>query len=631
MSSHPGQRIGIGQQLRAAEGFLWVGALMACLAALLLVKGGPTEAVDLMEPQGRSWWGWLTALYGVAALLLGALASLASQVLSRPRLSSTPVQIVTTTVLVAIVSLNGGTLARLLTGATSSRSAWIVTCVALTMSLLGLTAIAAGQLWVRPNTIRGLSLVALLMTYFALPGPPAAPAELEPEFPVASSSSGERLLVIGLDGADWRYLSPMMDRGELPNLRSLRESGAWGELETLRPTRSARIWTSVVTGVRPPRHGVINNSVERLRGSYYRLPEALPLPRGMGVSYLESLLRQRGYISPSTVASFDRRVPAFWTIATRNRSPVDFINWWASWPAEQVRGHTVSDRAHFWRAAAKGHNVDKGYVTFPDSLLLDLAPVILRPDQVTREHALQFMKVSFDQFEEMKTTPYSHHRLKSEFKYFYSMFVSNVAISLELMDRGRREIGQPSDQFVLLRILDQASHQALEYSDLVTDHLESTADEIERYSQVVSEVYRQADRAVGRLVEAFGEGNIVILSDHGFKLLGRKSRNPSYGHSGASPPDGIFIATGPAFEPGPVAGLGIYDMMPLFLALKGWPVATDFASGVPERVFADSFLRENPLETIESYGSMRVSLPEAGPIVADEEMVERLRALGYLD
>jgi len=28
---------------------------------------------------------------------------------------------------------------------------------------------------------------------------------------------------------------------------------------------------------------------------------------------------------------------------------------------------------------------------------------------------------------------------------------------------------------------------------------------------------------------------------------------------------------------------------------------------------------------------MTVSLPEEGPIVADDEMIERLRALGYLD
>lgn len=36
-------------------------------------------------------------------------------------------------------------------------------------------------------------------------------------------------------------------------------------------------------------------------------------------------------------------------------------------------------------------------------------------------------------------------------------------------------------------------------------------------------------------------------------------------------------------------------------------------------------------QTIASYGRMAVSLPAEGPIVADDEMIERLRALGYLD
>jgi hypothetical protein len=72
-------------------------------------------------------------------------------------------------------------------------------------------------------------------------------------------------------------------------------------------------------------------------------------------------------------------------------------------------------------------------------------------------------------------------------------------------------------------------------------------------------------------------------------------------------------------------------MMPLFLALKGWPVANDFVKGVPTHVFKESFLEKHPVETIDSYGTRTVSLPEEGPIVADDEMIERLRALGYLD
>jgi hypothetical protein len=534
--------------------------------------------------------------------------------------------------LVLLVCLigNGPVLVRLVAGVADGGRSWITT-IAVLAAGSGLAGLALGFFNNKRSLIRALSLLVVGLCFFALPGASSDDGSAEPVFPLASSTTGERLLVIGLDGADWDYLTPLIDRGEMPNLQSLRKEGIWGELETMRPTRSAPIWTSVVTGLQPRRHGVVNNSVERLRGSFHRLPRQLPAPKGLGVGLLEAVLRQRDLIAPSTVASFDRRVPAFWNIATANGSPVDFINWWASWPVEEIRGHIISDRTHFWRSEAKGFVVDRGYVTFPNSLLVDISPLILRPDQVTREDALQFMDVSVDEFEEMKTTPYRHHRLKSEFKYFYSMFVSNVRMSLHLMDLGRRDIGQPADQFVLLRIIDQSSHQALEYSELVDDHLQSSAEEIGKYSRVVSEAYRAADRAVGQLVEAFGPGNVVILSDHGFKLQRPRSRFPTYGHFGASSPDGIIIASGPAFRSGPVENLGIHDMMPLFMALKGWPIAEDFVRGVPEGVLEESFLAAHPPEIIESYGTMQVSLPAGGSIVADEEMVERLRALGYLE
>jgi len=240
------------------------------------------------------------------------------------------------------------------------------------------------------------------------------------------------------------------------------------------------------------------------------------------------------------------------------------------------------------------------------------------------------MDVSKLEFEEMKTTPYRHHLLKSEFKYFYSMYVSNLRIALKLVDSGRRGSGQPPDLFVLFRIIDQASHQAMQYSELVTDHLDNSDEEVAKYRRVLSESYRAADRAVGMLVEAFGEGNIVILSDHGFELATKRHRR-LYDHIGGNPPGGIFIAVGEDLVKGPVEGLSIYDMMPFFLYLKGWPVAADFVAEVPRKLITSERLTRQPVERLDSYGDMNVSLPEEGSLVADDEMIERLRALGYID
>jgi len=48
-----------------------------------------------------------------------------------------------------------------------------------------------------------------------------------------------RFVLIGLDGADWRYIEPLIARGEMPNIASLRDRGTWGPLATFKP-RSRR-------------------------------------------------------------------------------------------------------------------------------------------------------------------------------------------------------------------------------------------------------------------------------------------------------------------------------------------------------------------------------------------------------
>ena len=65
---------------------------------------------------------------------------------------------------------------------------------------------------------------------------------------------------------------------------------------------------------------------------------------------------------------------------------------------------------------------------------------------------------------------------------------------------------------------------------------------------MVTESYRTLDRVVGELLEAFGEGNVILVSDHGFGLERRKKTRRVYDHRRG--PDGIFLAAGPAFDVG---------------------------------------------------------------------------------
>ncbi|NIM46482.1 MAG: hypothetical protein GTO54_12830, partial [Nitrososphaeria archaeon] len=66
----------------------------------------------------------------------------------------------------------------------------------------------------------------------------------------------ERLLVIGIDGATWRVLGPLLETDGLPNIKAVMSEGAYGILESTLPPFTTPAWNSMLTGLRPHRIGV---------------------------------------------------------------------------------------------------------------------------------------------------------------------------------------------------------------------------------------------------------------------------------------------------------------------------------------------------------------------------------------
>lgn len=65
-----------------------------------------------------------------------------------------------------------------------------------------------------------------------------------------------KVFVLGLDGATWDILDPLIAAGEMPTLKRLRESGASGELSSIFPPLSPVAWTGVMTGKNSGKHGI---------------------------------------------------------------------------------------------------------------------------------------------------------------------------------------------------------------------------------------------------------------------------------------------------------------------------------------------------------------------------------------
>jgi len=125
----------------------------------------------------------------------------------------------------------------------------------------------------------------------------------------------KHVIFIGLDGADWQLLDRYIADGTMPNLGRIVAAGEKRVLLTQHPPLSPLVWTTMMTGVPPLEHRILD------------FTRFNPLT---------------GEKEPIT--SDERRVPAIWNMLTEKGQRVDVFGMWATWPPEKVNGTIVSDR-----------------------------------------------------------------------------------------------------------------------------------------------------------------------------------------------------------------------------------------------------------------------------------------------
>lgn len=76
-----------------------------------------------------------------------------------------------------------------------------------------------------------------------------------------------RVLVLGLDGADWNVLGPLVEAGRLPHLAAWRREGRASALPSVTPPMSFPAWSSFATGLAPGEHGLFDFT-QKLDGAY---------------------------------------------------------------------------------------------------------------------------------------------------------------------------------------------------------------------------------------------------------------------------------------------------------------------------------------------------------------------------
>jgi len=134
------------------------------------------------------------------------------------------------------------------------------------------------------------------------------------------------VVLIGLDGATFTVLDPLMERGVMPFLRDFTARGARAPLRTIMPPLTPPAWTSLVTGLRPGRHGVFDFfQKESADSEHYAL-----------------------------AASQDIQAPTIWSLASEAGRKVVSLNFPLMFPPPDIDGWVVPGGWMPWRQLRLG-------------------------------------------------------------------------------------------------------------------------------------------------------------------------------------------------------------------------------------------------------------------------------------
>ncbi len=275
------------------------------------------------------------------------------------------------------------------------------------------------------------------------------------------------VFLIGLDGATFTVLDPLMERGVMPFLRDFIARGVRAPLRTIMPPLTPPAWTSLVTGLRPGRHGVFDFfQKESADSEYYAL-----------------------------ATSQDIQAPTIWSLASAAGRRVACLNFPLMFPPPDVNGWVVPGGWMPWRQLRLGCHPPglfdelKGLPSFdPRELALDMELEAKAIEGCTADEHADWIRLH-------------GRREKRWFDILRHLLAKDEPAELvAVMFDGPDKL-----QHLCWRFIDPASRP---------EHPEPWEQEV---IDLCDDYFRDLDRMLEQVVELAGpEATVVLASDHGF-------------------------------------------------------------------------------------------------------------------
>lgn len=273
---------------------------------------------------------------------------------------------------------------------------------------------------------------------------------------------GSQLFLIGIDGATWKVIDPLIEKGRLPNLARLVREGAAGSLESTVIPNTPPAWISFMTGKNPGKTGIY-----------------------------DFLRRQLGTYDMKVCSSLDNEEPTVFEILSRSGRRVCSINMPMTYPPQEVNGIMVSG------------------IPLPPHARNFCYPETLLPE-LEREIGGYVVDIDYAKFDAGRKGDPQDLDMYEEllWELFRALELRQKAI-LYLLEKER------FDLFALVySITDRVQHYFWKFTD--PSHPGYTQEGARRFGEAIAKTYEEVDRRIGELLEAAPGYDVVVMSDHGF-------------------------------------------------------------------------------------------------------------------
>ncbi len=409
------------------------------------------------------------------------------------------------------------------------------------------------------------------------------------------SDTGLRVVLMGLDGATWKVLNPLMKAGTMPVMAKLVTQGAIATPLSPPPRASPITWTTIVTGRPKEEHGI----EEYLLVS---IPGLSPFP-------FESLAHNRsilpfsftvlGYFAAGLAQGIpptsDRvKTKTVWQMLSMAGKKSLVLGLPCTWPARPIAGMILSDRfgpnEFDMFSSHKGPVPDRVYPPEEERNLADLVVD-------SKENPATMLKViaGFDAKSSSELASWHYNPvITSPMKLLTNVYDADMTFMNVLKNRFPE--GDYSFAAILLNGLDLVMHAFWKFRFPKDFGLERSKNP--RWGKLIDAYHGLLDRRIGDFMKSISPQTVVLfVSDSGMLASPHNPVWPGW-HSA----DAMFLAVGqPIVAQAHLDNMQYADVVPTILYLLGLPVPKDLKGRVLVEMIKPDFLTAHPIKYIDSY------------------------------